>query len=146
LLSVNRLFIFSKASLWRGASMPETFSAKKNLGFLSLRILINSTKSLANKFTLQDCISDIQDSVLPAQEKQKTNGSKCLLPNHEYMIGGFSSMYTRNSVSHHFVALCHIIVMKNKIFWKGLNSCAFPNTQPSIQRLFPRYKYLNQLF
>jgi hypothetical protein len=35
LLSVNRLFIFSKASLWRGASMPETFSAKKNLGFLS---------------------------------------------------------------------------------------------------------------
>jgi site-specific DNA-cytosine methylase len=31
----------TKASLWCGASMPETFSAKKNLGFLSLRILIN---------------------------------------------------------------------------------------------------------
>jgi hypothetical protein len=31
--------------------------------------------------------------------KQKTNGSKCLLPNHEYMIGGFSSMYmSRNRV------------------------------------------------
>ncbi|SSC08292.1 DNA cytosine methyltransferase [bacterium endosymbiont of Bathymodiolus sp. 5 South] len=76
---------------------------RKRVFFIGIRNDLNFSfkfpKSLANKFTLQDCISDIQDSVLPAQEKQKTNGSKCLLPNHEYMIGGFSSMYmSRNRV------------------------------------------------
>lgn len=54
---------------------------------------------LKNKRVLNDIISDIQESVLPAKNKQKTNNGNCLLPNHEYMIGGFSTIYmSRNRV------------------------------------------------
>ena len=36
---------------------------------------------------------------LPAKEKNKTNGDACLIANHEYATGGFSSMYmSRNRV------------------------------------------------
>lgn len=54
---------------------------------------------LKNKRVLNDIIADIQESVLPAKDKQKTNNGSCLLPNHEYMIGGFSTIYmSRNRV------------------------------------------------
>lgn len=49
--------------------------------------------------TLRDAIWDLQDSALPAQEKQHTNGDACKVSNHEYMTGGFSSIYmSRNRV------------------------------------------------
>ena len=49
--------------------------------------------------TLEDTIWDIQDSVIPAGEKNKTNGKNCAIPNHEYLTGGFSTMYlSRNRV------------------------------------------------
>jgi DNA (cytosine-5)-methyltransferase 1 len=36
---------------------------------------------------------------MPALEGNKTNGNKCVFPNHEYMIGGFSTIYmSRNRV------------------------------------------------
>lgn len=48
---------------------------------------------------LRDVIQDLQNSVLPALEKNKTNGDNCIIPNHEYMTGGFSSMFlSRNRV------------------------------------------------
>lgn len=48
--------------------------------------------------TLQDTIYDLKDNAIPALEKNKTN-PKLLIPNHEYFIGGFSSMYmSRNRV------------------------------------------------
>ncbi len=51
------------------------------------------------KRVLKDILFDIKDSALPALAKEKTNGSACTIPNHEYMIGGFSSMYmSRNRV------------------------------------------------
>ncbi len=54
---------------------------------------------LRYKLVLEDCIFDIQDSALPAMDKQKTNSNRCIFPNHEYMIGGFSTMYmSRNRV------------------------------------------------
>lgn len=54
---------------------------------------------LAKKRVLEDIITDIQDSVLPAKEKNHTNNNACALPNHEYMIGGFSTIYmSRNRV------------------------------------------------
>ncbi|MBT3447729.1 MAG: DNA cytosine methyltransferase [Candidatus Thioglobus sp.] len=54
---------------------------------------------LKNKRVLKDIIFDIQDNVLPAKEKQHTNGRDCFLSNHEYMTGGFSTMYmSRNRV------------------------------------------------
>ncbi len=51
------------------------------------------------KLTLQDAISDLKDNVLPATTNNKTNGVNCLIPNHEYMTGGFSTIFmSRNRV------------------------------------------------
>lgn len=49
--------------------------------------------------TLKDAIWDLRGSALPAKEKNKTNNGACLVANHEYATGGFSSMYmSRNRV------------------------------------------------
>jgi len=51
------------------------------------------------KITLQQAIGDLKDNALPAVNKYKTNGDSCIVPNHEYMTGGFSSIYmSRNRV------------------------------------------------
>ncbi|HFB99926.1 MAG TPA: DNA (cytosine-5-)-methyltransferase, partial [Phaeodactylibacter sp.] len=56
-------------------------------------------ETIENKITLKDAIGDLQYSEIPAKEKNYTNGENCKIPNHEYMIGGFSSMYmSRNRV------------------------------------------------
>ena len=52
-----------------------------------------------NKNTLANIILDLQGKELPAKEKNKTKGDLCSIINHEYMIGGFSTMYmSRNRV------------------------------------------------
>ncbi len=52
-----------------------------------------------NKITLDKAIGDLKDNVLPAKEGNYSNGSNCNFLNHEYMIGGFSSMFmSRNRV------------------------------------------------
>lgn len=54
---------------------------------------------LKEKPTLRDAIYDIKDSAIPAVLKSKTNGDNCIIPNHEYMTGSFSSIYmSRNRV------------------------------------------------
>ena len=51
------------------------------------------------RITLRQAIGDLQDSAIPALEKNHTNGDACLVPNHEYYIGGFSSIFlSRNRV------------------------------------------------
>lgn len=51
------------------------------------------------KITLETAISDLKEGVLPALEYNKTNGKNCVIPNHEYMIGSFSTIYmSRNRV------------------------------------------------
>ncbi|WP_242203250.1 DNA cytosine methyltransferase [Aestuariivivens insulae] len=56
-------------------------------------------KPLKEKITLEQAISDLKDSVVPAKEGNKTNKENCKVSNHEYMIGGFSSMFmSRNRV------------------------------------------------
>lgn len=51
------------------------------------------------KTILKDAIWDLKDTALPAQPKNKTNGDKCVVPNHEYMAGNFSTIYmSRNRV------------------------------------------------
>lgn len=48
---------------------------------------------------LEDVIWDLKDTAIPALEKNKTNGSKCLVTNHEYFIGSYSPMFmSRNRV------------------------------------------------
>jgi len=49
--------------------------------------------------SLKESILDLQNNVIPALDKNYTNGSKCRISNHEYMIGGFSTIYmSRNRV------------------------------------------------
>lgn len=51
------------------------------------------------KPTLRDAIWDLKDTAIPALEKNKTNGENCIVPNHEYFIGGFSPIFmSRNRV------------------------------------------------
>ncbi len=67
---------------------------RKDLGF---KFQFPSAKF--DKITLKEAIFDLKDTVLPAQEKNKTNGGDCKMPNHEYMTGSFSSIYmSRNRV------------------------------------------------
>lgn len=52
-----------------------------------------------DKVSLRQAIYDLQDSVVPAKEGNKTNKENWKIDNHEYMIGGFSSMFmSRNRV------------------------------------------------
>jgi DNA (cytosine-5)-methyltransferase 1 len=76
---------------------------RKRVFFIGIRKDFNFNfkfpELLENKRFLKDVITDIQNTALPAKDKQKTNGNKCILSNHEYMTGGFSSIYmSRNRV------------------------------------------------
>jgi len=48
---------------------------------------------------LKEAIWNLKDNAIPAKQKNLTNGDDCIVPNHEYMIGGFSPIYmSRNRV------------------------------------------------
>jgi len=53
---------------------------------------------LHEKVTLEQKIAGLQNSVVPAKEGNKTNKENCRVPNHEYMIGGFSSMFMSRNI------------------------------------------------
>ena len=58
-----------------------------------------TTLTTDKKKTLKDAIWDLRKNALPAKEKNRSNLEKCKVPNHEYMIGGFSTIYmSRNRV------------------------------------------------
>jgi len=76
---------------------------RKRVFFVGIRKDLNFKfqfpKPVKNKITLEKVISDLKDSVVPAKEGNKTNEDNCKITNHEYMIGGFSSMFmSRNRV------------------------------------------------
>lgn len=51
------------------------------------------------KVTLETAIHDLKSNAIPALEYNNTNGTNCKVANHEYMIGGFSTMFmSRNRV------------------------------------------------
>ena len=51
------------------------------------------------KSTFRDAIFDLKDSAIPALDKNKTNGEKCVILNHEYFIGAYSPIFmSRNRV------------------------------------------------
>ena len=67
---------------------------RKDLGFK-----YKFPKPDQNKISLKDSIWDLRGSVLPSLDKNKTNSIKCVIPNHEYLTGGYSTMYmSRNRV------------------------------------------------
>jgi len=76
---------------------------RKRVFFIGIRKDLNFKYEFPNeiveKITLQTTISDLQENALPALELNNTNGDNCIIPNHEYMIGGFSTMFmSRNRV------------------------------------------------
>jgi DNA (cytosine-5)-methyltransferase 1 len=58
-----------------------------------------TTPNENEKITLRNVIDDLKDNALPARELNYTNGDVCSVPNHEYMTGGFSTIFmSRNRV------------------------------------------------
>lgn len=54
---------------------------------------------MKHKPTLREAIWDLQDTAIPALEKNKTNGDDCKKPNNEYFTGSFSPIFmSRNRV------------------------------------------------
>lgn len=70
------------------------------IGFRNdLNVKYHFPKALERKVSLKEAIYDLKDNVLKAKDKNKTNGDDCIIPNHEYMNGGFSTIYmSRNRV------------------------------------------------
>jgi DNA (cytosine-5)-methyltransferase 1 len=76
---------------------------RKRLFFIGFRkdlgINFEFPQEFPKKRFLRDVIWDLKDNALAAKEKNYTHGSHCAIDNHEYMIGGFSTMYmSRNRV------------------------------------------------
>ena len=76
---------------------------RKRVLFVGYRRDLNMTFKFPNaekyKPVLKDAIWDLRNSAIPAQKGNYTNGVTCKIPNHEYMIGGFSSIFmSRNRV------------------------------------------------
>lgn len=68
---------------------------RKDLGIMKF----NFPNPIANKLTLKDCIWDLKDSAIAALSQNKSNGTNCKVPNHEYFIGDFSPIFmSRNRV------------------------------------------------
>lgn len=69
------------------------------IGYRSdLGITFRFPEKQPSKPTLKDAIWDLRDSATPAREKNYPN-SNLKIPNHEYMIGGFSTIFmSRNRV------------------------------------------------
>lgn len=56
-------------------------------------------KPYDKRICLKDIIFDLVDSAIPAKEKDRTNGSSCKVPNHEYFVGSYSTIFmSRNRV------------------------------------------------
>jgi len=75
---------------------------RKRVFFIGFRkdlgVKFEFPKPLDKKLTLKDIIWDIKESVVSADNKNYSQ-NRCTLANHEYMTGGFSSMYmSRNRV------------------------------------------------
>ena len=76
---------------------------RKRVFFVGIRKDLNKIYSFPaphlKKKLLQDAIWDLQNSALPAKDKNYTNNNQCALANHEFLTGGFSSIYmSRNRV------------------------------------------------
>jgi DNA (cytosine-5)-methyltransferase 1 len=64
-----------------------------------LGIKFQLPKPISPKPNLRDSIWDIKETAKPAMVKNKTNGLHNSIPNHEYMTGGFSTIFmSRNRV------------------------------------------------
>ena len=76
---------------------------RKRVFFIGIRNDLNINYIFPEKdnkiITLRDSIGDLASTAIPAKEKNYSNKEYCVIPNNEFMIGGFSSMFlSRNRV------------------------------------------------
>lgn len=82
----------------------ETAQNRKRVFYVGFRhdLMIDDfdfPQPIEHKLSLKDVIWDLKDSAVPALENNRTNGKDCIISNHEYFIGGYSSIYmSRNRV------------------------------------------------
>lgn len=64
-----------------------------------LNINFTFPEPMKDKKCFKDIIFDLQETAIPAQDKNKTNGMKCKILNHEYFTGAYSTIFmSRNRV------------------------------------------------
>lgn len=76
---------------------------RKRLIFVGFRNDLNKSFVFPDKFpervTIREAIGDLDGKAVPAAAGNKTNGGTLAIPNHEYMTGGFSTIFlSRNRV------------------------------------------------
>lgn len=76
---------------------------RKRVFYIGFRkdLKVNYKKPIAyeHKKTLKDAIYDLKDNAIPALDKNKTSGNMCIVPNHEYFVGSYSTIFmSRNRV------------------------------------------------
>jgi DNA (cytosine-5)-methyltransferase 1 len=104
--NIKRLFIESGYNLSFKLLNAHDFGVpqdRKRVFFVGYRkdlgLKFEFPKELSKKLYLKDAIWDIRNSAIPAKEKNYSNGDSCVIANHEYAIGGFSSIFmSRNRV------------------------------------------------
>ncbi len=66
---------------------------------LEIRFEFPKPSTPDKQVTLKEAIGDLARTAIPAFGNNRSNRDKCRIPNHEYMIGGFSPIYmSRNRV------------------------------------------------
>lgn len=64
-----------------------------------LKVNFKFPSGFKNKIPMSDAIGDLTENVMVAKNGKGANNGHCNIPNHEYMDGGFSSMFmSRNRV------------------------------------------------
>ena len=76
---------------------------RKRVFFIGIRKDLNFKyqfpTNIFPKIALEEIITDLKEGVLAGLEYNNSNGDNCSIPNHEYMIGSFSTIYmSRNRV------------------------------------------------
>ncbi|XWN35870.1 MAG: DNA cytosine methyltransferase [Balneola sp.] len=76
---------------------------RKRVFFIGIRKDLNVKfefpKPSPSKIALKEAIGDLQNKEVPSLDKNYTNGKDCEIPNHEYMTGGYSTIFmSRNRV------------------------------------------------
>ncbi len=101
-------------------------------------------EALPEKKCFKDIIFDLKDTAIPALEKNKTNGAKCKVLNHEYFTGAYSTIFmSRNRVrSWEEPAFtvqasgrqCQLHPQAPKMIKYGKNECRFVEGQEYLYR------------
>ena len=106
LLNIKKLFMNSGYNLSFSLINANDYNVpqdRKRVIFVGYRKDLKKTFEFPeiqkHKLILKDAIWDLRKSAIPAKERNYTNGLNCKVPNHEYMIGGFSTIFmSRNRV------------------------------------------------